>query len=142
MVTIPRGSLMEASLAGQCVEASLADPVVLADAAHALMEAVASMGNIPVSPVGRTAALLVGAATISSGGSVRQAVLPSSGGSDRKMLAVQAVAVGEAALEQAVVQARRDGAEWVGAWIWDASSRMSEERLSADEVSFGGRRTV
>lgn len=137
-VTVPAGSLMEASLTGQRVEASLADPSVLAAAARALIDAVAEMGNIPVHPIGRTAALLVGAAAVSSQGSVRQAVLPSAGGADTKVLTVEAVAVGEAALEHAVVQARIGGADWVGAWLWHASPRMSPDRITADEVRFSG----
>lgn len=141
-VTVPRGSLMEASLSGQSAEASLADPGVLEDAAQALAQAVSELGCLPVLPVGKTAALLVGAASIFSRGSVRLAVLPSAGGADTRVLAVEAVAVGETALESAVALARRGGADWVGAWLWHASLRMSEDRIGADEVRFSRRGDV
>lgn len=138
-VTIPQGSLMAASLAGQQVAASLADPRVLSEAVMALIDAVGEMGNVPVIPVGKNAAMVVGAALMVSKGGVRQAVLPASGGPDRKALVVEAVAVGQANVERAIVKARGDGADWVGAWVWHASSRLSEDRIDADVVRFAQR---
>lgn len=111
-VAIPAGSLMEACLAGQDAETTLSDPLVLKDAVADLTEVVADAGGTPVKPVGTSAALLVGAAVMSSGGLVRHATMPVDGGSDRKVLLVEAVAV----------------------WIWHASRRFSGNRLSADDV--------
>lgn len=135
-VTVPRGSLMEASLAGQQVEASLADSAVLARAAMGLAETVSDMGSVAVLPAGPAAALLVGAAAMSSDGAVRHAALPCDGGVDTKVLVVGAVAVGEGRLEQTVAQARLGGADWVGVWLWHASPRLCKNRISADEVRF------
>lgn len=135
-IAVPRGSLMEASLAGQRVEATLADLEVLVGAARELCRAVSEMGNPSVLATGRAASLIVGAAAMSSQGGVRPAVLPSSGGTDRKVVIVEAVAVGKSVIEGAASQARRSGADWIGVWVWRAGARMSERRISADEVVF------
>jgi hypothetical protein len=137
-VTIPTGSLMESALSGQACLDGLTEHDVLTSAASALLDAVAAAGDVAVRPVGRGGALIVGAASMLSRGSLRHAPQGTPADGWSKILIVEAVAVGHGGVERAVSQARQLGADWVGAWVWRGSASLNCDGMAADHVVVEG----
>ncbi|QWC86419.1 hypothetical protein KLP28_06985 [Nocardioidaceae bacterium] len=137
-VTIPAGSLMESALLGAHHADALTDHDVLTSAAAALLDAVASAGDVAVRPVGRQGALIVGAASVMSKGALQHAAPGTMQQRHTKVMVVDAVAVGHGVVERAVREVRLAGADWVAAWVWRASPRLNQEAIEADHVDVNG----
>ena len=137
-ITIPTGSLMESALNGEQQLDALAEHEVLATAATALLHAVAEAGGVAVRPVGRGGALIVGAASMMSHGSLLHSPEGTPAEETSKIMVVIAVAVGHGVVERAVNQARQSGADWVGVWVWRGSPTLNCDGITADHVAVDG----